>query len=177
MRLDHLLSKEHLALRAASDRPGVHCSIVGHWLFIQVVSLLPACTCFPPGRPRNGGAGGSPGWARCWVPRERAPCPGLRFAGRGCHGADARWRPGAVRFLRTAQWTRASILGSPALGGGVCVVFLCQVFKGTRWMPWHQEPMKDAGACDMPRGAGSQAVIRGFPNGETWRPLWAVAAA
>jgi hypothetical protein len=53
----------------------------------------------------------------------------------------------------------------------------CQVLLGTRWMPWHQEPMKDAGACDMPRGAGSQAVIRGFPNGETWPPLWGVAAA
>jgi len=36
-------------------------------------------------------------------------------------------------------------------------------------MPWYQEPMKDAGACDKPRGAGSQAVIRGFPNGETRR--------
>jgi hypothetical protein len=72
---------------------------------------------------------------------------------------------GAVRFLRTAQWTRASCICS------------CQVFKGTRWMPWHQEPMKDAGACDMPRGAGNQAVIRGFPNGETWRVLWPVASA
>jgi len=34
-------------------------------------------------------------------------------------------------------------------------------------MPWHQEPMKDVGACDKPRGAGNQAVIRGCPNGET----------
>jgi len=34
-------------------------------------------------------------------------------------------------------------------------------------MPWHQEPMKDVGACDKPRGAGNRAVIRGFPNGET----------
>ena len=25
--------------------------------------------------------------------------------------------------------------------------------KGTRWMPWHQEPMKDAEGCDKPRGA------------------------
>lgn len=43
-------------------------------------------------------------------------------------------------------------------------------------MPWHQEPMKDVGACDMPRGAGNQAPIRGFPNGETWHSLWGVAA-
>jgi len=54
---------------------------------------------------------------------------------------------------------------------------LCQVFKGTRWMPWYQEPMKDVGACDKPRGVGSQTVIRGCPNGETWRPSWAVASA
>ena len=47
-------------------------------------------------------------------------------------------------------------------------IFNCgQVSKGARWMPWHQEPMKDVGACDKPRGAGNQAVIRGCPNGET----------
>ena len=66
-------------------------------------------------------------------------------------------------------------------GGGFLCVFcsdMCsQVFKGTRWMPWYQEPKKDVGACDIPRGAGSQAVIRGFPNGETRRPSWAVAPA
>ena len=39
--------------------------------------------------------------------------------------------------------------------------------KGTWWMPWHQEPMKDVGACDKPWGVGNQAVIRGCPNGET----------
>ena len=39
--------------------------------------------------------------------------------------------------------------------------------KGTRWMPWHQEPMKDVDGCDKPRGAAERALIRGFPNGET----------
>jgi hypothetical protein len=42
-----------------------------------------------------------------------------------------------------------------------------QVFKGTRWMPWHQEPKKDVGICDKPRVVDNQTVIRGFPNGET----------
>jgi len=37
-------------------------------------------------------------------------------------------------------------------------------------MSWRPEAMKDVGTCDMPRGAGNQAVIRGFPNGET-RPV------
>ena len=49
----------------------------------------------------------------------------------------------------------------------VCSVIMWQVFKGARWMPWHQEPMKDAVICDKPRGADKRAVIRGSPNGET----------
>ena len=47
------------------------------------------------------------------------------------------------------------------------LVFVHQVFKGTWWMPWHQEPKKDVGICDKPRGVDNQTVIRGFPNGET----------
>src|SRR5689334_18035095 len=31
------------------------------------------------------------------------------------------------------------------------IIVDCQVSKGARWMPWHQEPMKDVGACDKPR--------------------------
>ena len=47
------------------------------------------------------------------------------------------------------------------------LIFVAQVFKGTRWMPWHQEPKKDVGICDKPRGVDNQTAIRGFPNGET----------
>jgi len=47
----------------------------------------------------------------------------------------------------------------------LCVV---QVVKCDRWMPWHQEPMKDVVTCDKPWGVGKRAVIRGCPNGETW---------
>ena len=59
-----------------------------------------------------------------------------------------------------------------------CVrLFWCsQVVEGAWWMPWHQGPMKDVGVCDIPRGAGNQALIRGFPNGVTWHSLWGVAA-
>jgi len=42
-----------------------------------------------------------------------------------------------------------------------------QATKCNRWMPRHQEPMKDVGTCDKPRGVGNQTVIRGFPNRET----------
>ena len=34
-------------------------------------------------------------------------------------------------------------------------------------MPWEYWPMKDVEACDKLRGAGKQALIRRFPNGET----------
>ena len=47
------------------------------------------------------------------------------------------------------------------------IFVMCQVFKGTRWMPWYQEPKKDVGICDKPRVVDNQTVIRGFPNGET----------
>ena len=36
-----------------------------------------------------------------------------------------------------------------------------------RWMPRRQEAMTDVVVCDKPRGAGKQALIRGFPNGAT----------
>ena len=42
-----------------------------------------------------------------------------------------------------------------------------QASKRGRWMPWQLEAMKDVVACDKPRGAGKQALIRGCPNGET----------
>ena len=45
-----------------------------------------------------------------------------------------------------------------------------QVTKCIRWMPRRQKAMKDVVACDKPRGAGKQALIRGCPNGET-RPF------
>ena len=58
-----------------------------------------------------------------------------------------------------------------SFGGGLFLLCLCvwrQAMKGVWWMPWHQEPMKDVGACDKPWGVGNRAVIRGCPNGETW---------
>ncbi len=44
-------------------------------------------------------------------------------------------------------------------------------------MPRHQEPMKDVGDRDSPRGgAVNRAVIRGCPNGgETRHPSWGVS--
>ena len=36
-------------------------------------------------------------------------------------------------------------------------------------MPWYQEMMKEVEDCLKPRGAVNQALIRGYPNGETHR--------
>ena len=67
-----------------------------------------------------------------------------------------------------------SYSGREHLVFGVFVVFW--VFKGVRWMPWCSGPRKDVAACDMPRGVGKRALIRGFPNGVTWPGLCPVAA-
>ena len=67
-------------------------------------------------------------------------------------------------------WSFRGLVVCAGAGGAcwsVCSVIMWQVFKGARWMPWHQEPMKDAVICDKPRGADKRAVIRGSPNGGT----------
>ena len=51
-----------------------------------------------------------------------------------------------------------------------CLRLYGQANKRMWWMPRRQEAMKDVVACEKPRGAGKQALIRGCPNGET-RPL------
>lgn len=100
--------------------------------------------------------GGLCGWGWPW-PVYPSPAEGVRASFVG--GVWCWWfRLVAGRVLRTEQWTRASYL---------CVSFVAQVFKGARWMPWYQEPKKDVGICDKPRGVDNQTVIRGFPNGET----------
>jgi hypothetical protein len=48
-----------------------------------------------------------------------------------------------------------------------CLGLYGQASKRIRWMPRRQEAMKDVVACDKLRGAGKQALIRRFPNGET----------
>ncbi len=91
--------------------------------------------------------------------------------------------PVVVRVARAPQWRgdrrgRAPLVrrGRAAVWRAACRVLCCVlfVFMSVRWMPWHRGPMKDAVACDIPRGAGLRAVIRGFPNGGTRRPLWGV---
>ena len=46
-----------------------------------------------------------------------------------------------------------------------------QAKKSVRWMPWHQEPMKDVTNCDKPRVAVNKRWSGDFRMGEPlqWR--------
>lgn len=164
MRLDHLLSKEHFlpGFGLVRGQYTGECSVlVAHgWNVDYSARLVWFCEyCFGVEN-------------RYWV---------------GCAGH-------VVGYLRVRAHLVSLSFGMPApvnspVKGGVmggwslfenCTVdaSICgQVFKGARWMPWHQEPMKDVGGHDSPRGAVNQALIRGFPNGETRQSSWAVTHA
>ena len=53
------------------------------------------------------------------------------------------------------------------LRSAVVLGLYSQATKRIRWMPWQSEAMKDVEACDKARGAGKQALIRRYLNGET----------
>ncbi len=54
-------------------------------------------------------------------------------------------------------WIAALVL---AVARPLCWLFLCMCWieqeKGIRWMPWHQEAMKDVARCENPGGAASK---------------------
>ena len=95
------------------------------------------------------------------------------ICGRPRYGELCCWSPVCLFFCLVRRAARAGVV---RVARAPCVVLCCVlfVFMSVRWMPWHRGPMKDAVACDIPRGAGLRAVIRGFPNGGTRRPLWGV---
>ena len=72
-------------------------------------------------------------------------------------------RPGRATALRASRWT----LKTAQLAKASSYDDHRQDAKGTRWMPWHQEPKKDVGICDKPGGVDNRALIPGCPNGET----------
>ena len=69
-------------------------------------------------------------------------------------------------WVSDCRMTEGSVVKSLRLYG--------QVNKRTWWMPWQPEAMKDAVGSEMPRGAVKQALIRGYPNGET-HPVYRVS--
>ena len=122
--------------------------------------------------------------AACWVVVGAPACVGVAC----CRGSGA-VRPGCLARASAACWWVVGCgcgwVGCELYSGRehLTVRFLRQnvscfvrvsllfVFLSVRWMPWHQGPMKDVVACDIPRGAGWRAVIRGFPNGGTRHEL------
>ena len=114
------------------------------------------CPCVCGGGMLSGFWGSAP-----WLP-DLSGAPGCSGVVGGCGWVGCELYSGrehlTVRFLRQSVscFVRVSLLF---------------VFLSVRWMPWHQGPMKDVVACDIPRGAGWRAVIRGFPNGGTRHEL------
>ena len=53
------------------------------------------------------------------------------------------------------------------------ILWKVQANKSTRWMPWHQEPMKDATSCDKLRGAANKLRSADFRMGKPpwWRTM------
>ena len=132
--------------------------------------------------------------AWCWHMRRARCClvwwwwVSLRGVGVACCRGSGAVRPGCLtRVLLPCLWVvgcGCGWVGCELYSGRehltvrflrqiVCFVrvSLLFVFLSVRWMPWHQGPMKDVVACDIPRGAGWRAVIRGFPNGGTRHEL------
>ena len=77
----------------------------------------------------------------------------------------ARWSGGvSTRFCSLTIWKDNL---TDRRQRGLCQLFCGQAIKGSRWMPWCQEAMKDVVSCDKLRGAAKQALIRRFLNGAT----------
>src|SRR5262249_37548970 len=127
VRLDHLLSKEHLPAKAGQEPAPAECvggvldggdtgdAAVGNGLLLLVRP-------FGVGNAGVGAAGGGV-QTSCWVLRGQAPVGVVVFlvSARGghqtaCRGWFVRWvcgggaACGVGRCLRIAQWTRASLL-------------------------------------------------------------------
>ena len=165
MRLDHLLSKEHLGrqvrLVVQGHYVGTRSTVVAHgWnVDYSALSVISGCKYCPSGRGKlimsGEGVGHAVGCLKVW-PQGLSSVPAP---------VNSPVKGGVV-----GGW---SLFENCTVDASICG----QVFKGARWMPWYQEPMKDVGGHDSPRGAVNQALIRGFPNGETRQSSWAVTHA
>ena len=158
MRLDHLLSKEpigqaHSDLIQASGFRGVR-SRLRQATKCGTLTIKPALGRSPV-QPSGSGTSicQASARARCWVLKGR-----LRK--RRSFKADQSSRPCNGREI----WARPYFENYTV---DASIFVEQQATKCNRWMPRHQEPKKDVGTCDKPRGVGNQALIRGSPNRET----------
>ncbi len=107
------------------------------------------------GEPREQGSRtGRCGWITSFLRSHWHPKPGNNDGIFGRLQVDTGC-PSGLRF----RWaTRCSALRVRALGHlensiASASIYKGQVKKGSRWMPWRQEPMKDASGCEKLRGA------------------------
>jgi hypothetical protein len=203
VRLDHLLSKERLTSCSSSPVGGGGGSGATRGPSVPVVVLMggtsPRSRCLPSRLLPGVGVGtllgpegtsGPPLWGVLVVSGRSIGCIAYRFLPLvvrlpclgGWWGCGGGWvcRVGGCRVV-FENWIVVASDSSFAcvFFCWVCGVFVrCgQVVKGARWMPWHQEPMKDVGGCVKPRGAANRALIRGCPNGGTRQQSCAVTSA
>ena len=107
-------------------------------------------------------------WVRVWVGHKSflradtlsgsrsTPCERLPPVGGGC----LRSRPVVVVVgVGCVWWVVCDLYSGCEHICSVLFFVFCLVLLGIRWMPWHQELMKDVAACDMPRGAGERALL------------------
>ena len=116
-------------------------------------------------------------WVRFWVGYKTFLCCCLVVGGFQAHCRVHVQHRVSVRCPCGGGCLRSQLEGFLLLGVGcvwwvvcdlysgcehICSVLFfvfCLVLLGIRWMPWHQELMKDVAACDMPRGAGERALL------------------
>ena len=85
------------------------------------------------------------------------PCERLPPVGGGClHSQPGR---GFLLGVGCVWWVVCDLYSGCEHICSVLFFVFCLVLLGIRWMPWHQELMKDVAACDMPRGAGERALL------------------
>ena len=76
-----------------------------------------------------------------------------------CCGGCPRSRPRVSLGVGCVWWVVCDLYSGCEHICSVLFFVFCLVLLGIRWMPWHQELMKDVAACDMPRGAGERALL------------------
>ena len=132
-------------------------------LAVWLVCWLFSCACMCTPSVVGGGCGCVVGlgikcfWRACTLSGSRStPCERLPPVGGGC----LRSRPEGFDFGCGCVWWVVCVVYSGCERFCFVLFFVfCLVLLGIRWMPWHQELMKDVAACDMPRGVGERALL------------------
>ena len=109
-------------------------------------------------------------WVRVWVGHKSSFCGQAHCRVHVQHRVSVRclcgwWLPAQPASSRCVVgvgcvwWVVCDLYSGCEHICSVLFFVFCLVLLGIRWMPWHQELMKDVAACDMPRGAGERALL------------------